>query len=157
MAQVHQISISPGGVPKLPVTEAQVTELGLVGDDHLDKRHHGGPDRALCLFSLEVIDGMRSEGHDMAPGHAGENLTVSGIDWSTVVPGNRYRVGDEVEIEITSYTAPCSTNKEWFVDGDFTRMLQSRFPGESRVYARVLREGSVRTGDAFHELGPPER
>jgi MOSC domain-containing protein YiiM len=146
---VHSINVSAGGVPKLPVPEAEVTFLGVTGDDHDDKEHHGGPDRALCLFSLEVIERMRSEGHDMAAGHAGENLTIAGIDWSAVVPGTRYQVGDAVEIEITSYTTPCATNRRWFQDGDFTRMLHSRHPGESRVYARVLRGGRVRTGDSF--------
>jgi MOSC domain-containing protein YiiM len=146
---VHSINLSGGGVPKLAVSEAEITYLGVAGDDHYDKKHHGGPDRALCLYSLEVIEKMRSEGHDMAPGHAGENLTIARADWSAVVPGNRYRVGPEVEIEITSYTTPCATNRKWFADGDFTRMLQTRNPGESRVYARVIREGTVRTGDAF--------
>lgn len=152
MGHVHQVSVSPGGVPKLAVSEGVVTRLGVVGDGHDDMRHHGGPDRALCLFSLEVIERMQSEGHGMAPGHAGENLTVAGIDWATVVPGSRYRIGDGVEIEITSYTKPCATNARWFSDGDFTRMLQTRFPGESRVYARVLTEGTVRPGDAFTPL-----
>ena len=131
-----------------------VISSGIVGNDHHDKKHHGGPDRAVCLYSLEVIEKMRSEGHDMAPGHAGENLTVAGIDWSTVVPGNRYRVGDQVELEITRYTTPCRTNAHWFADGDFTRMLESRFPGESRVYARVIEEGTVRRGDEFRALSP---
>lgn len=152
MAHVHQVSISPGGVPKLPVDEGVVTTLGVAGDEHRDKRHHGGPDRAICLYSLEVIEKMRAEGHDMAPGHAGENLTIAGIDWATVVPGNRYRIGDQVEIEITKYTSPCATNAAWFVEGDFTRMLQTRYPGDSRVYARVLREGTIRTGDEFEPL-----
>lgn len=151
---VHQISISPGGVPKLAVGEAAVTINGIVGDDHTDKRHHGGPDRALCLYSLEVIERMRAEGHDMGPGHAGDNVTVAGIDWSTVVPAKRYRIGEEVEIEITSYTSPCATNARWFTDGDFTRMLEGRHPGESRVYARVLREGMIRQGDSFVDLTP---
>lgn len=152
VARVHQISISPGGVPKLPVESAEITVLGVRGDDHTDRKHHGGPERAVCLFSLEVIEGMRAEGHDMAPGHAGENLTIVGVDWASVEPGKRYRVGDDVELEITKYTSPCATNAEWFIDGDFTRMLQSRYPGESRVYARVLREGTVRSGDLFTEI-----
>lgn len=151
MPIVHQISVSSGGVPKLPVESARVTTLGMVGDDHDDKEHHGGPERAVCLYSLEVIERMRAEGHDMAPGHAGENLTISGADWDSVVPGNRYRVG-EVELEITRYTTPCATNAGWFIEGDFTRMLQGRYPGESRVYARVLTEGTIRTGDEFLQL-----
>lgn len=121
--------------------------MGLVGDAQNDTKHHGGPDRALCLYSLEVIERLQSEGHPIEPGYAGENVTISGLDWAEVQPGARLRIGHDVEIEVTSYTAPCSNNARWFIDGDFTRMLQSRHPGESRVYARVLQEGEVRAGD----------
>lgn len=147
MARVHQISISNGGVPKRPVPEAEVTADGVVGDAHNDKVHHGGPERALCLFSLEVIETFKSEGHPIEPGFAGENVTISGLDWAEVVPGRRLALGDEVLAEITSYTAPCANNAAWFKNGDFTRMLQRRHPGESRVYARVTRPGRVAVGD----------
>src|SRR5438067_433229 len=50
MATVVQVSISPGGVPKMAVPEAEVTPLGLEGDLHADVLNHGGPDRALCLY-----------------------------------------------------------------------------------------------------------
>jgi len=146
MARVHQINISNGGVPKTPISRAEITENGVVGDSHDDKVHHGGPDRALCLFSLEVIEGFRSEGHPIEPGSAGENLTITGMDWAEMVPGARVAFGDEVVAEITSYTSPCATNARWFKEGDFTRMLQSRHPGESRVYARVTNAGTVVTG-----------
>lgn len=152
MAVVHQLSLSGGGVPKRPVDRVKVDELGVVGDVQADKRHHGGPDRALCLFSLEVISKMQSEGHPIEPGFAGENITIEGLDWSQVEPGTRLRIGRDTEIEIVSYTAPCSKNAQWFVDGDFTRMLQSRHPGESRLYARVLREGEIATGDEVVEI-----
>lgn len=147
MAVVHQLSASNGGVPKKAVDRATIDRMGLVGDAQNDTKHHGGPDRALCLYSLEVIERLRSEGHPIEPGYAGENVTISGLDWAEVQPGARLRIGHDVEIEVTSYTAPCSNNARWFIDGDFTRMLQSRHPGESRVYARVLQEGEVRAGD----------
>lgn len=147
MAVLHQLSASNGGVPKKAVDRATIDRMGLVGDAQNDTKHHGGPDRALCLYSLEVIERLRSEGHPIEPGYAGENVTISGLDWAEVQPGARLRIGHDVEIEVTSYTAPCSNNARWFIDGDFTRMLQSRHPGESRVYARVLQEGEVRAGD----------
>jgi len=65
---VHQISISQGGVPKRPVPSATVTETGVEGDRHRNPRLHGGPQRAVCLFSLEVIERLRAEGHPIAPG-----------------------------------------------------------------------------------------
>lgn len=144
---VHQISTSPGGVPKLPVAEAAVNHLGLVGDDHNDKRHHGGPEAALCLYSLEAIEELRREGHPVFPGATGENITVNGVDWSLMVPGSRWRVGEGVEIEVTDYTTPCKNQVNWFIGGDFSRINQAKHPGWSRVYARVLREGIVKVGD----------
>ena len=51
--RVVQINVSPGGAPKLPVPSARVTTDGLEGDGHRDLEHHGGPERALCLFSLD--------------------------------------------------------------------------------------------------------
>ena len=146
MGTVHQISKSNGGVPKLATDHAIVGNRGIIGDEQADKINHGHPEQALCLFSLEVIEKFRSEGHPIEPGSAGENITVSGLDWSEVVPGRRMTIGS-VEVEITDYATPCSKNARWFIDGRYNRMHESRHPGESRVYARVLTEGLVRTGD----------
>jgi MOSC domain-containing protein YiiM len=83
---IHQISLSGGGVPKLPVNR-RGGPRGVVGDDQADKRHHGHPEQALCVWSLEVIEALRDEGHPIEPGFAGENITVAGLDWTLVVPG----------------------------------------------------------------------
>ncbi|HKX75666.1 MAG TPA: MOSC domain-containing protein, partial [Acidimicrobiia bacterium] len=116
--------------------------------------HHGGPDAALCLFSLEVIQEMQREGHPIFPGAAGENLTITGLDWSVVVPGSRWRLGEKVEIEVTKFTMPCQKNAGWFTDGEFMRMHQGWYPGSSRVYARVLTPGRIRPGDTVAPLDP---
>ena len=149
---IHQLSASNGGVPKRPLDLARALIGGLEGDAQADRKHHGGPERALCLFSLEQIEEMASEGHPIASGLAGENVTISGLDWSLVVPGARLRLGGEVLVEITNYTAPCMKNAAWFADGDFNRMNQKTHPGCSRVYARVLEEGQLRTGDTVDVL-----
>lgn len=144
---VHQINVSDGGVPKLPVSEARVSKHGLTGDRQRTRSVHGGPDRAVCLFSLERILALQAEGHLIAPGVSGENLTLAGLDWADLRPGDRLRIGSELLIEITSYTAPCSHNARWFRDGRYDRISQKKHPGWSRLYARVLHEGLVRTGD----------
>jgi MOSC domain-containing protein YiiM len=149
---VHQVSVSSGGVPKRAIDSGYVGKLGLLDDRHTD-RFHGGPDKALCLFSLEVIEGLATEGHAVVPGAAGENVTVAGVDWNAVVPGTRWLIGDEVEIEITHFTAPCKKNSRWFADGDFSRMSQQLHPGRSRVYARVLTEGVIRPNEQFAPAG----
>lgn len=152
MGRVHQINTSKGGVPKLAIDNAVVDASGVVGDEQADKVHHGSPDQALCLYSLEVIETLRSEGHSIAPGSAGENITVSGLDWQQVVPGTRMRIGT-VAIEITYYATPCAKNAQWFKGGKFNRMHATKHPGESRVYARVLEGGPIQTGDPV-ELAP---
>lgn len=141
------IYVSHGGVPKRQIAEAHVTIQGIVGDAHDDTRHHGGPARALCIFTLEQIQRLHSEGHPIAPGNAGENLTLAGIPLAMLVPGVQLELGAEVLAEITNYTSPCSKNARWFLNGDFSRMSQKLHPGESRVYARVLRTGILRPGD----------
>ena len=89
--RIVQLSVSPGGLPKRAVPEVRVGALGLEGDGHRDREHHGGPERAVCLFSLEAIDTLRGEGHTVAPGALGENVTVAGLDWEAVTPGETVR------------------------------------------------------------------
>lgn len=144
---VHQVSLSDGGVPKSAALSAQVACDGLVGDRQRNRKYHGGPDRAVCLFSLEVIEALRAEGHSIGPGSSGENLTLAGLDWFLMRPGDRLRIGEQVQLEITSYTTPCRYNAQWFKGGDYERIAEESHPGWSRLYARVLHEGTVRPGD----------
>jgi len=146
-ASIFQINISAGGVPKLPVRSAEVTELGLVGDAHNNTKVHGGPMRALCLYSLERILALQAEGHPIFPGSTGENLTLAGLDWDAAVPGARLRLGDTVEVEVTKYTEPCPKITASFAGGDISRMAQAQHPGWSRVYTRVLTPGHIAIGD----------
>lgn len=149
--RVASINVSAGGVPKTAVGEAAVTEAGVAGDRQRDRLHHGGPDRAVSLFSLEAIEALRREGHPIDTGTTGENLTVAGLDWGAVVPGAEIRVGP-VRLRITAYAMPCSNIAGSFAGGGFTRISQKLHPGWSRVYARVLAGGVVRVGDRA-ELG----
>jgi MOSC domain-containing protein YiiM len=124
-----------------------VSLLGLVGDAQNDTKHHGGPERALCLYSLDRIRSLQAEGHPIDVGTVGENVTVEGINWDAVVPGIRLRIGQDVLLEIVSFTDPCKTIRASFIDGKFVRIAQKLYPGWSRVYARVLSEGRIHFGD----------
>jgi MOSC domain-containing protein YiiM len=145
--RVEAINLSRGGVPKQPVFEALITEHGLSGDHQNDHYHHGGPDRAVVLYSLEVILALQREGHPISAGAVGENLTVSGLDWASIAPGTRLVVGD-VDLHVTKYATPCNNIRASFLSHDFMRIFQDRHPGWSRVCARVMRGGIVRPGDA---------
>jgi MOSC domain-containing protein YiiM len=140
------INVSRGGVPKSSVFEALVTEHGVDGDQQRDLRFHGGPDRAVSLFSMEAIEALRAEGHPIAPGTIGENFTISGLDWPRIVPGAVLIVG-AVRLEVTSYAAPCRNIRHSFVREDVARVSQKHHPGWSRVYTRVLEGGLVRPGE----------
>jgi len=145
--RVHSINRSGGGVPKLPVSSVWIDVEGVEGDLHNDKQLHGGPDQAVCLYSLELIDALARDGHPVGVGTLGENLTIAGIDWTAVIPGVRLRVGG-VELEVASFTSPCKTIRRSFADERFKRVSQKLHPGWSRVYARVLEPGLVTIGDA---------
>lgn len=145
--RIVQISVSNGGVPKHAVEEARVTALGVEGDAHRDLEHHGGPERAVCLYSMEAIRGLTAEGHAVVPGTLGENVTVEGIDWAVIEPGTHLLLGDRVLLQVTRYTSPCFNIKRAFRDGEFARVSQKRHPGWSRVYTRVLVQGVIRRGD----------
>ena len=150
-ARIVQISVSPGGVPKTAIPTAWVTTEGLEGDSHR-YRHHGGQERAVCLYSIEAIEWLRTEGHSIALGSIGENVTVKGLDWSAVVPGRRVRLGERVLLEVTRYTTPCQTIRGVFKGGEIARVSQKTHPGWSRVYARVLVEGLIRRNDPVRLL-----
>jgi MOSC domain-containing protein YiiM len=144
--RVESINTSGGGVPKATAFEALITEEGLAGDRQRDLRFHGGPDRAVVVYSLDIIRALQREGHPIAVGSTGENLTVSGIAWTSVVPGVELHIG-AVRLLITKYASPCANIAPFFLDEDFTRISQKRHAGWSRVCARVLAGGIVRMGD----------
>ncbi|MEZ4362984.1 MAG: MOSC domain-containing protein [Kofleriaceae bacterium] len=146
-ARVAQINLSPGGVPKLPVARAHVGFGGVVGDAQSDLRLHGGPDRAVCLWSLDVIALLREEGHPVSAGSTGENLTLAGLDWARVTPGVRLQVGANVLLEITDYATPCRTIRHCFLKRRYGRISHKKYPAHSRVYARVLRAGELVVDD----------
>lgn len=137
---------SRGGVPKLPVERATVGVNGMEGDKQGDRRYHGGPDRALCLFSKDLIDALAAEGHPISPGAIGENVTIAGLDWREVTPGARLRLGT-VDAEVVSYAAPCRKIAGAFARGEFVRVGEKVHPGWSRVYVRILSEGTIAVGD----------
>jgi MOSC domain-containing protein YiiM len=105
------------------------------------------------VYSLERIRSLQVEGHPIDVGTAGENVTLEGVDWDLVAPGALLRLGSRVLLEVVSFTNPCKTIKESFIDGKFIRIAQKLHPGWSRVYARVLSEGQINSGDPV-EVNP---
>ena len=65
---LHSINVSDGGVPKLPRPWAHVRAGGVEGDRQEHRVFHGGPDRAVCLYSSDLIEALQGEGHPIRPG-----------------------------------------------------------------------------------------
>ena len=145
-----QLNASNGGVPKKSIDGAYIGWKGVEGDRQATRKYHGRPFQALCLWSAEVMETLRSEGHQVFPGSAGENITVSGLNWIDVRPGTRVRIG-EVLCDISSYAVPCKQLADLFVDRDFNRIhhdrdLENR-TASCRVYATVVERGNAAAGD----------
>ena len=150
VGRVVSVNVSAGGVPKLPVERACVSAAGVEGDRQRFLEFHGGPERAVSLYSLDLIEALRSEGHPIDVGTTGENLTLAGIDWTLVMPGATLRIG-EVEVEITAYAAPCRTIAASFTGRRMGRISEAKYHGWSRVYGRV-RTGGVIWRDCVAQL-----
>jgi MOSC domain-containing protein YiiM len=143
--QVAQLNMSGGGVPKLPVDSFMIGPRGPVGDKQRTRLHHGRPWQAVCLWAAEVVDAFAAEGHPIAYGSAGENITTVGIPWGQVQAGVHIRVGEAL-LEASLWALPCSKNAQWFIARDYSLMHHDRGP-VSRMYASVLEPGLVRLGD----------
>ena len=153
---VHSVNISDGGVPKSPVSAANVVSGGLEGDYNRfrDENRRGDPDRAVCIFSLENIEGLKKEGHPIDVGTTGENFTIRGIDWDSLSEGTVLEIGGAA-LELSEPCAPCSKIGGSFVDRRFSRIDHQKEFGWSRWLARVVREGRVSGGDSVNIVITP--
>jgi MOSC domain-containing protein YiiM len=149
VGRIASVNVSPGGVPKRPVPRAWVGRLGLDTDAHNEPEPvHGGPDQAVCLYTLESIARVAADGHQAFVGAFGENLTLEGIELGDLRSGDRLAIGgDGLAIEITKRSEPCQTIAHWFVERRIARIGSKQHPEDTRWYARVLSEGWVSRGD----------
>jgi len=146
-ATLTQLSVSRGGMPKRAVPEALVSLDGVAGDWQKNRKYHGGRDRAVCVFSEELYDWLRTQGIDLKPGSVGENFTTRGIDLLALKPGDRLRVGPCL-IEITDVRVPCRNLNQWD-----PRLLDT-IQGHSGWMAKVVEEGTVKPGDTIERTSP---
>ena len=144
-AVLVQLNTSPGGMPKRSIESARVTVDGVEGDWQKNRKYHGGPDRAICLYSEELYDFLRAKGVDLVNGSVGENFTTRGLDLQALAIGDRIRVGECV-IELTKVRVPCHQLRKW--DQDLPELIV----GHSGWVAKVIQDGIVRKGDAVEPL-----
>ena len=133
---------------RAPGTKANGLGSGLVGDHIGDRSNHGGDDQAVYAYSREDLDDWEVVlGRSLSPGSFGENLTTLGLDVTGALIGERWAIGDRVELQVTDPRIPCSTFRGWIGTPGWLRTFTAAAkPG---AYLRVLASGSIAAGDTI--------
>lgn len=123
-----------------------VAGSGLAGDAVCDLRHHGGDDQAVYAMAREDLDDWERElGRPLPNGAFGENLTTEGLDVCGALIGERWRIGSEVLLEVTSGRVPCRTFQGHVGERGWVKRFTQR--GAPGAYLRVIEPGEIRAGD----------
>ncbi|KJK40877.1 sulfurase [Streptomyces variegatus] len=127
---------------------------GLAGDAVCKLEHHGGDDQAVYAMAREDLDEWERElGRTLADGAFGENLTTRGLDVSGALIGERWRIGPEVVLEVTSGRIPCRTFQGHMDEKSWVKRFTQR--GAPGAYLRVISPGEIRAGDAVEIVHRP--
>lgn len=128
---------------------------GLVGDYIGDRDHHGGDDQAIYAFAREDLDAWQLRlGRSLANGFFGENLTTRGLDVNGALLGERWRIGDAVELAVSFARIPCSTFRGWVGEKKWLKTFtQVARPG---TYLSVVSPGFVGGGDPIDVVYRPD-
>ncbi|MFB7865233.1 MOSC domain-containing protein [Streptomyces sp. NPDC056069] len=128
---------------------------GVAGDAVCDLRFHGGPDRAVYAFAREDLDSWEAElGRSFSPGSFGENLTTRGLDVNNALIGERWRIGDEVVLEVTGGRIPCRTFAGFVEEAGWVRRFNASAAGPGALL-RVVVPGEIRAGDRVEVVHRP--
>lgn len=140
---------SPTGIFKSPVEgPVAVTEFGLAGDVQVDRRVHGGPEKALYHYPAKNYELLQQALPHLktvfVPGSIGENLSSYGLDEDNVHIGDIFALGS-VLVQVSQPRRPCWKVNHKYGNGHISALLMSE--GISGWYYRVLEEGEIAVGD----------
>ncbi|MFF0272187.1 MULTISPECIES: MOSC domain-containing protein [unclassified Streptomyces] len=133
-----------------------VGRSGLAGDTVCDLRFHGGDDRAAYAFAREDLDRWERElGRPLANGCFGENLTTRGVDVNGALIGERWRIGEEVVLEVTGGRIPCRTFAGFLEEKGWVKRFTQSDAGPGALL-RVIVPGEIRAGDPVTVVHRPD-
>ncbi|MDC0035564.1 MOSC domain-containing protein [Chloroflexi bacterium] len=93
--------------PMKEVKEAKfIAGQGMEGDRHLRTDGHRSA-RQVLIMDQETLSSL-----DLEPGQVRENVTVKGLDFSSISAGDKVSLGADVILEITGDCEPCSRMDE---------------------------------------------
>lgn len=149
-------------IDKRPVASVEVRDpgprqgglgSGVVGDDVVERRHHGGSRQAVYAFAREELDRWEAElGRELRDGVFGENLTTTGFDVDAALVGERWRVGSAL-LEVTGPRQPCATFAAWMGERGWVRRFAEH--GRTGAYLAVVEPGTITAGDAVEVVSRP--
>jgi len=128
---------------------------GLVGDFIGDGKHHGGDDQAVYAFQREDLDEWeRRLARELPNGFFGENLTTVGLDVNDARIGERWRLGQQVVLQVTAPRIPCSTFRGWMGEKGWAKIFTAA--GRPGTYLRVIIPGRIMAGDPIEVIDRPD-
>jgi MOSC domain-containing protein YiiM len=128
---------------------------GLVGDFIGDGKNHGGDGQAVYAFQREDLDEwQRRLGRELPNGFFGENLTTVGLEVNDARLGERWRVGQEVVLQVTTPRIPCSTFRGWIGEKGWARIFTAA--GRPGSYLSVVTPGTIKAGDPIEVVHRPD-
>lgn len=118
-----------------------LSKHNLAGDQQADLKHHGGEDKALCVYPFDHYLFWEKElNRQLAPGAFGENLTVKGLTEDTVYIGDVFQWG-EAQVQVCQPRIPCHKLAKKLKSKDIpNKVIETGYTG---YYMRVLKEGVV--------------
>jgi len=133
------------GICKSPVPgPLRLGKSGFEGDGVGDLKHHGGPDKAVCVYSTDHYPHWEGVlGTVLPPAPFGENLSVSGLTEDAVCIGDVFAVGTAL-VQVSQPRQPCKTLAARYGRSDLIKLVTES--GRTGFYLRVLREGTVEKG-----------
>ncbi len=136
------------GIFKKPVSSITLGIKDVEKDAVIDRRYHGGINKAVYAYNVDYYDYWKSFYPDLDwdYGMFGENLSVEGLDESTIYVGNVYKVGNAI-IEVTQPREPCVKLGMRFNDAKMIKKFWKA--NKTGIYFRVLQPGEVKAGDVF--------
>lgn len=158
---VHEDHCLAGGVGISAIDKraidgpVDVDENGLDIDHVCDVKHHGGLDQAVYAYSEDEAQRWASElDRELPYGWFGENLRIAGVATTEAVIGERWKVGDTLELEVTVARTPCRTFADWAQEENWIK----RFNAQADVgcYLRVVEPGAVAAGDVVRVISRPD-
>ncbi|SDH94245.1 MOSC domain-containing protein YiiM [Planococcus glaciei] len=154
-AKIHNLSVGmpktlkygngkemQSAIEKQAVERVFLAKEGFHGDQVADLKHHGGAERAVCIYPAEHYPLWEQEFQKtLPPATFGENLTVSGMLEQDVYIGDIFRVGEAI-IQVTQGRVPCQTiDRRLEMTPLMKRMVKTGFTG---YLCRVIEEGEIR-------------